>query len=265
MLNLMRRELARNGIFLAAAMIVLGTFEYLICAIVASVDIEKAFAQITQFAPPLFRAMIEQNIPAGSPAALLAFGWNHPIVHALLTAVAIALPARAIAGEVESGTIELVLAQPVSRGQYFGAHLLFGVAALAAVLGAGLLGTAVGQRYFGIEAFGGMRLAQLFANALLLQIAIYALTLLVSAYGREAGRVALVGVLVAVLSYLVNAVAMLWSKAQFAKPYSLHGYFDPREILVQGNLAMPSVLILAGVAAFALAAAFSRFAGRDLP
>jgi ABC-type transport system involved in multi-copper enzyme maturation permease subunit len=265
MLNLVRRELARNGIFLAAAMIVLGAFEYLICAIVASVDIEKAFAQITQFAPPLFRAMIEQNIPAGSPAAVLSFGWNHPIVHALLTAVAIALPARAIAGEVESGAIELVLAQPVSRGEYFGAHLLVALVALSLVLGAGLLGTVVGQRVYALDAFGATSLAKLFANALLLQLAIYALTLLASAYGREAGRVALVGVLVAVLSYLVNAVAMLWSKAQFAKPYSLHGYFDPREILVQGNLAMSSVLVLGAVAAFALAAAFAQFARRDLP
>lgn len=265
MLNLMRRELARNWIFLAAAMIVLGAFEYMICAIVASVDIEKAFAQITQFAPPLFRAMIEQNIPAGSPAAALSFGWNHPIAHALLTTVAITLPARAIAGEVESGSIELVLAQPISRAEYFAAHLLLGVVALSAVLGAGLLGTVVGQRIFALEEFGAAPLAQLFANALLLQVAIYALTLLASAYGREAGRVALVGVLVAVVSYLVNVVAMLWPKAQFAKPYSLHGYFDPREILVQGNFAMSSVLVLGGVAAFALAVAFSRFARRDLP
>ena len=264
MLNIMRRQLERNWMFLFAALLVLGGFEFLLCAMVASVDVESAFNQITKFAPPVFRAMIEQNLMGGSPAGVLAFGWNHPVAHALLAAVAIALPARAIAGEVENGAIELVLAQPVSRAQYFGAHLLFGLCALSAVLAAGLLGAAIGQQVFSLNAFG-WRLAALFLNALLLQLAIYALTLLASAFGREAGRVALVGVLVAVLSYLINAIAVLWSKAEFAKPYSLHSYFDPRQILVQDHLAAASVIILAAVAAIATAAAFLRFARRDLP
>ena len=77
--------------------------------------------------------------------------------------------------------------------------------------------------------------------------------------------IALVGVLVAVLSYLVNAIAMLWSKALFAKPYSLHSYFDPGQILVNGYLEASSVAVLAAIAALATAAAFLRFARRDLP
>ena len=264
MLNLMRRLLERNRGFLLAVAVVLAAFEFLLCAMVSSVDMQGAFTQMTQFAPPIVRAMIEQNLMGGSPAGVLAFGWNHPVAHALLTAVAITLPARAIAGEIENGAIELVMAQPISRARYFGAHVLFGACALSAVLGAGLLGTAIGQQVFSLEAFGS-RLALLFLNALLLQLAIYALTLLASAFGREGGRVALAGVLVAVVSYLVNVVATLWSKAQFAKPYSLHTYFDPRELLVQGHLPSSSFLVLAVVAAAALAAAFVHFERRDLP
>ena len=264
MLNLMRRVFERNGIFLLAVMLVLGGFEFLLCAVVASVDIESALGEMTKFAPPMLRTMIEQNLLGGTPAGMLAFGWNHPVAHALLAAVAITLPARAIAGEVENGAIELLLAQPVSRAQYFGAQLLFGLGALCGVLAAGVLGTAIGQLVFSLDAFG-WRLAMLFVNVLLLQLAIYALTLLASAFGREAGRVALVGVLVAVLSYLINAIAMLWTKAAFLKPYSLHGYFDPSVILVQGNLETVSVVVLGGVAAIAATAAFMRFARRDLP
>jgi len=196
---------------------------------------------------------------------MLAFGWNHPVAHALLSAVAITLAARAIAGEVENGAIELVMAQPVSRARYFAAHLLFGIGALAAMLLAGLAGTALGQRVWGLEAFGVSRLAALFLNALLLQLAVYGITLVFSAFGREAGRVALGGVLVAVISFLVNAVATLWSKAAFVKPWSLHSWFEPRDILIQGELAGSSVLVLAVVAGAAIGAAFARFARRDLP
>jgi ABC-2 type transport system permease protein len=263
-LNLMRRQLARNAVFLAIAALMLGGFEILLCAVVASIDVEGAFGQMLQFAPPIVRTMIEQNLMGGSPAGVLAFGWNHPVVHALLTAVAITLAARAIAGEVESGSIELVLAQPLSRARYFAAHVLFGLAALSAVLTTGAAGTAIGQAAFSIPGFG-LRLGALFINMLLLQTAIYALTLLASAFGREGGRVALVGVLLAVLSFLVNAIATLWSRAEFAKPYSLHSYFDPRQVLVQDTLSGASLAILAVVTVLATGAAYLRFARRDLP
>ena len=264
MRNLIRRQLERNLAFLCVAGAMLAAFEFILCAVVASVDVQGAFGQMTQFAPPVFRTMIEQTLMGGSPAGVLAFGWNHPVVHALLSAVAIALPARAVAGEIESGVIEAVLAQPVSRARYFGAHLLFGAGALAAVLALGLAGTVAGQLVFSLESFG-WRLAPLFAAMLLLQLAIYGITLLASAMGREAGRVALVGVFAAVLSFLVNAVATLWSKAEFAKPFSLHAYFDPREILLKDHLGAAPVLVLGAVAALTIGLAFAQFNRRDLP
>ncbi len=265
MINIARRQLERNAAFLAAVMLVLGGFEFLLCSVVASSDLEGLFTQMSVSLPPLFRAMIEQNMPGGTPAGVLSFGWNHPIAHALLAAVAITLPAQAIAGEVESGAIELVVAQPLSRARYFAAHAGFGIAALCAVLAAGLLGTWLGQLVYSLAPFGWPRLARLFLNALALQLAIFALTLLASAFGREAGRVALAGVLVAVVSYLVNALATLWSKAEFLKPYSLHHYYDPRDVLVYGHLSAASVAALALVAILATALAFARFARRDLP
>src|SRR5258708_35025977 len=186
MLNIVRRQLDRNWIFLLACGVVLGGFELLVCAMVASVDVEGAFGEMTKFAPPVFRAMIEQTLMGGSPAAVLAFGWNHPVAHALLAAVAITLAARAIAGEVENGAIELVLAQPISRGRYFGAHVIFGLCALSAVLAAGVLGTAIGQLALSLRAFGWGRPAALFVNALPLQMAIYGPAPPASAFGREA-------------------------------------------------------------------------------
>src|SRR5258707_6034652 len=107
MLNIMRRQLERNWIFLLVVMLVLGGFELLICAMVASVDVEGAFGQMTRFAPPFVRAMIEQNLMGGTPAGVLAFGWNHAVVRALLSAVARAVAARAVAGEGDDGDIQL--------------------------------------------------------------------------------------------------------------------------------------------------------------
>jgi len=265
MRNLLRRLLARNrGLLIGCAMIV-GGFQFIICAILVGLDLETTLEQVMAFAPPIFRAMIEQTMPGGSGESLLAFGWNHPITQAAVSAIAITFGARAVAGEVESGAIELVLAQPLSRASYLLGHIMFGVGAITLVVGAGALGMVAGQRVFGVEAFNAGSIAQLVVNLFLLVAALHALTLLVSVYGREMGRVAVVGVLFALVSYLVNIISTLWSKAQFARPFSLHSYYDPRAILVDANLPIKSVLVLSLFAAVCYGAAARAFATRDLP
>lgn len=265
MRNLFGRLWAQDRVFLIAFALVLALFQLLLCAIVASVNLEGALDQILMFAPPVMRALIEQSMLGGSSKGVLAFGWNHPITHAILTAIAIALATRAVAGEIENGAIELTLAQPISRERYLSAHLLFGLLAITAVSCAGVLGTVVGEHVFALQLFGWRQLLQLLANVALLQSAFYCITLFFSALGREAGRVGVIAVLLAVISYLINTVATLWDKAAFTHPYSLHSYYDPRHILVNGQLATSSVVVLATCSIVAATAAFVRFRTRDLP
>src|SRR5689334_23314366 len=109
MRNLLRRLASRHRVFLLASAALLAGFEFLICAIVANVDVPGALDQLLVFAPPALRAVLEQSLLSGSGSGgLLAFGWNHPVAHAVGTAVAITLGARAVAADVESGAIELV-------------------------------------------------------------------------------------------------------------------------------------------------------------
>ena len=125
-----------------------------------------------------------------TPRGLLAFGWSHPVTHALGSAVAIVLATRAVAGESETGAIELLMSQPLSRGAYFAAHVVFALAAIASLSAAGVLGTVIGQGVFEIERFGPGPLLRLALAYSLLQGAVFGITLLLSAFGREGGRVA---------------------------------------------------------------------------
>jgi ABC-type transport system involved in multi-copper enzyme maturation permease subunit len=102
-------------------------------------------------------------------------------------------------------------------------------------------------------------------NAVLLQTAFYCITLFFSILAREAGRVSVIAVLIAVISYLVNVIATLWTKAKFIRPYSLHTYYDPQEILVRSHLATTSIVVLLVCSLIFGAAAFGRFRVRDLP
>jgi ABC-2 type transport system permease protein len=265
MTNIIRRLFFQNRAFLIACAALLGFFQFLTCAIISSMNLPSMFDQFMFFAPPVIRALIEQSIPGGSAAGILAFTWNHPAIHALMTAVAIALGARAVAGEIENGVIELVLAQPVSRVTYLTAHVVFAMLSLAIVAIVGLLGMIAGQCVFGLQEFARDRLLRLLANAFLLQMSWYSLTLLLSSFGRETGRVAILGMFIAIISFLDNLIAALWNKAVFMKPYSLHSYYDPRVILVDGHLATASVVVLAVFTLAATSGAFARFLTRDLP
>ena len=265
MRNLLGRLLAHQRTFILACAWVLGWFQFLMCALVAELNLDSVLSQLAALVPPVMRGALEQVMLGGSVQGVLAFAWDHPITHALLAAVAIALAARAIAGEVENGGIELVLAQPLGRGAYLGAHALFALGALVFVIGAGGLGTAIGERVFHIKAFGADRLLRLLLDALLLQLALYGITLLASAWGREAGRVASTGVLVAVVSYFVNVLTTFWPRVRFLEPYSLHAWYDPRAILVSGQNPMKALTVLATVAVASGSLAYWRFARRDLP
>ena len=265
MLNIIRRLAVYNRAFLIASGAVLCAFQFVLCAIVASIDLPNVLNQFLAFAPPVVRTIIEQSLLGGSAAGLIAFAWNHPITHALVTAVAITLGSRAVAGEIESGAIELVLAQPVSRISYLMAHFIFAMFAIALVASAGLIGTMAGQSIFELHAFGWDRVLLLLASVFLLQMSFFSMTLLFSSFGREGGRVAILGVLVVVASLFGNAVATWWNKAVFLKPYSFHSYYDPSEILVNGRFPSSWAFALGSFIVVATAGAFARFLTRDLP
>ena len=264
MRNILRRLFARHRTFLVTCAIVLAAFQLLICAMVSSLDVSSMLQQLLALAPPAMRPLFEQSM-LGSPQGVLAFALNHPTTHALMTAVAITLAARAIAGEVDNGAIELILAQPISRTRYFVSHVSFGVGAITIVAGASIAGSVLGRHLFGLAPVGASNACRLLVNLVLLQAAIYSVTLLFSAFGREAGQVAIAGVLLAVLSYLLDVIAGMWSKAAFLQPYSLHHYYDPRRILTEGHLPESSVAVLLGFVVVTGVVAFFHFRRRDLP
>jgi ABC-type transport system involved in multi-copper enzyme maturation permease subunit len=264
--NLLRRLAARNGGFLGICALLLAGFQYLVCAFVATFNVSGAVEDLLKSLPPMFQTVLGPQITAFlSPRGIVAFGWDHPVAQALGTAVAIVLAARAVAGGIEEGVLELVLSQPVSRAGYLVAQVLFGLGALAGLCLAGLAGTGLGALVFGVDLGGAGGLLRLAGAFFLLQAAWFGITLALSAFGREGGRAAGIAFLLAVASYLGQAIGTLLPAAAFVLPYCLHHYYGPRDILLSGALAGRSVAMLLGAAGIGLAAAFARFLHRDIP
>lgn len=263
--NLARYLARRSWRFVAVSAAILGGFELLICAIASTIDIGGAIEQVMKSAPPILSAMIGEQFAGMGLRGILAFGWNHPVAHAAGAAVAIALAARAFAGEIDQGAIELLMTQPISRAGYYAAHLLFGMVSLALLTLVGVGGMLLGQQFFDVEVFAASELLELGLNFWLLQAAWFGLTLSFSSFSRESGKVASTAFFVALLCYVARAIGTVWDPAAVALPYSLYSYYSPHQILVEQTLKGTSLVVLALVAAAGASLAAWQFARRDLP
>jgi ABC-2 type transport system permease protein len=184
------------------------------------------------------------------------------MVPLLLLIAAIGAGARAIAGEEERGTLDLMLANPISRRRLVGeklAALASEVAILALVLWLSLL--------VGVEAVGmdvsAIHLASATGSAALMAFAFGAIAFLL---GAASGHRALaIGVTAAgaVAAYLVNSLAALvdfLEPVKSASPFYHYVASDP----LRHGLALSHVTFLVALALIAAALAVLAFDRRDL-
>ena len=263
---LFRHLVWRQGAFLAVSALLLALFQLLICAAVSSANLGDALETLFRSLPPgLQNLKATQFVGGFSERGLVAFGWNHPVTHALGTAAAIVLASRAVAGEIESGAVELLLSQPFSRATYFFTHVLFALVALGILALSGIAGTSLGQVVFHRPLFGGGPLLRVGLAYFLLLCAWFGLTLAFSSVGQEGGRVAGFGFLLALGSFLAQGIGLLWSDAAFILPWTVHHYFSPQILLLGDESQLRSRLTLLALAAAGMTVAAWRFRRRDLP
>jgi ABC-type transport system involved in multi-copper enzyme maturation permease subunit len=197
-------------------------------------------------------------------AGSVALGFVHPIAIALVAVLAIGQPAVAIAGERQRGTLEVLLARPISRRRLYGTALGTTVLFVTVALVANVAGIVAGSALFGVA--GELpfdRLLEAWLNALLLYGSLAAIALAASASFDDLGP-ALGWVLAfAIVSYAVEFLGALWPDIAGLRPWSIFHYFQPAAILA-GTAEPADLLILAITAAAAAAVGLWIFPRRDL-
>jgi ABC-2 type transport system permease protein len=194
----------------------------------------------------------------------VALGFVHPIPIALAAVFAIGYPVAAIAGERQRGTLEVILARPISRRRLcLTALAATGLFVLVALAGNGA-GIVAGSVLFGVaDELEPEQLLLAWANAVLLFLALGALALAASAsFDRLAPALGLT-LGFAIASYAVEFLGAIWPDIGWLRPWSLFHYFQPAEIRA-GEASPPDTLVLAGITAAAAAYALWIFPRRDL-
>lgn len=246
---------------------IVGSFGYLV-AITATysffIDQQQVYQSLLENYPEALLAMfgVESGAALFSPDGYLtsqAFGWLVPLLTLVL---GIGIGAAAVAGEEEDGTMDLLLALPVTRTslilQKLGAMIV-----LLLVLGVAVFaGTAVGA--VGIDMDVSMvNLAAASLSAVLFGLVFGTLALAIGAATGKRGISLGVSSGVALVAFLIQTLAPIVDWLEPAHPLTPFYYYGDNQPLVNG-LHWGHAGVLIGLSALLVLVAVLTFRRRDI-
>lgn len=201
-----------------------------------------------------------------NPTDFLAIGLLHPIVLVMCLVWGVGRAAGAVAGELDRGTMELLMSQPVPRNRLILAHLIVDAVVLPALCVSFFLGTQFGLWAVGpfvpdyallddaakesaliqgliqriprdptpLEVRGRGQVLGL-ANTLALMFAFSGMTLALSSVGRSRWKVVGYAVLAVIVMFVANTIGQLWEPAGFVRPLTLFYYYQPQRVMIDGD------------------------------
>jgi ABC-2 type transport system permease protein len=263
--TLLRRTLAAGRWRLVAVSAGLATWGFLLCVVYATFGAD--IRQIVEggYLGDLLDALTA--IGGGSVFTLggsVALSFIHPVSIALVAVLVIGHPIAALSGERQRGTLEVLLARPISRRRVYATALVATVVIVVVALAASLGGVIAGATLFDVsDELRLDRLVVAWANAVLLFATLGAIALAISgSFDRVAPALGLTLAFLMV-SYVVELLGALWPEMAGWRPWSLFHYFQPAAIMA-GDFEPADLAVLAAVAATSVAWGLWIFPRRDL-
>jgi ABC-2 type transport system permease protein len=244
-----------------------------------------------------------EHIKLDNAMDTLSIGYVHPLIQTLFCIWAIGRASGAIAGELDRGTLELLLAQPLPRYQLVLGHLVVDLLTIPLLCLSLWAGTWLGTWLVSpieispedVRLFPFLGQVQLdpetlqlhpaafapgLVNVAALLFAISGYTLWMSAAGRFRWTVLGAAVLVTLLQFFINVLGQLWDAIAFLRPFSVFYYYQPQQIVLHQKwtvdlgtvwnggeplLAVPVLAVLLTVGSVGYLMAMWTFCRRDLP
>jgi ABC-2 type transport system permease protein len=199
-----------------------------------------------------------------SLAGSIALGYIHPIAIILVSIFAIGFATTAVAGERQRGTLEVVLARPVSRRTVYVTELAAVLVFVGIILAAASIGTVIGATLSGVlDELAVARLPLLWLNGLFLWGTFAAIGLAASVSFDRLSPAIGVTLAIVIVSYFLEILGSLWPDAKGLQPYSLFHYLRSQDVL--NGTTDPSAFALLGIIfAMAVGIALVVFPRRDL-
>ncbi|MGE5296712.1 MAG: hypothetical protein ACM3VT_17980 [Solirubrobacterales bacterium] len=104
----------------------------------------RMFLTILRSLPSIVKTAVGGDmLESGSMSALLTVGYQHPLVMFLYLLYSVGVPAGLLTGEIQRGTMELILSRPITRTQVYICAAILTLAGLFGLISMMFLGTVV--------------------------------------------------------------------------------------------------------------------------
>ena len=183
------------------------------------------------------------------PGTLSSLAWVHPLVLSIVFALEITLCTRVPAGEIDRGTIDVLLALPVSRWAVYTAETVVWLGAGLALVSFAYLGSTLGYLWVPAEDRPeAQRIVFILVNLYCLYLSVGALSLMASALSDRRGRA--IGIIFAVVLtlFLWNFLGQYFEPLDRVSFLNVFSYYKPMPILNDGTFPLRDTLVLLGCA-----------------
>lgn len=256
-----------NRGFAIFSMLFITLLQFLILYLVTTFDTLAIVSAILEQIPEKMRMFLNDsffNMLTLDGAA--AFGFNHPLVLAILAINAINIPVHHISRELETGTLELLLAHPFKRQSLIISLWISGCIILLAIIAAALIGSFSAIALFHQLSMGiFFKMLQIGFNLWMLFVLIFTYTLLIVTFGKTGNKAGNISAVVTFVFYMMHFLAQLWDPIKFTKPLNIFTYFEPQGLMFkQGDILLNSI-VLGSLILVCLIISLWQFKRRDIP
>lgn len=197
--------------------------------------------------------------------ALGSFVFVHPVILTVTWASIIAAATRVIAGEIDAGTADLVMALPLSRWQLYISVSAWPVVCCVLMVGCMWIGIWMGDRVADMDhPIDVLSLWRVALNAVVMHSAVVGIAMLCSASATRRGRSTGIVIGILVVSFLLNSLAAFWPKIESVAVFGLLHYFRPFVIVRDSRLEPWNIGVLLSVAVVTWTVGGVIFSRRDI-
>ncbi|TKJ37360.1 MAG: hypothetical protein CEE38_07605 [Planctomycetes bacterium B3_Pla] len=241
-------------------------FQIAICGVVHDNERVKALLQYVEMLPDFIKAFMGGEIlEVGNIAGLIAIGYQDPFVLLLYMLYAVGVPTALLAGEVQRGTMELILSRQTTKTQIYicaGLITIVGMYALVLIM---FTGTVVATRLY--DFYQEVPLYSFFKIAIvggMLASAVGGIALLAAACFRRGLAVSLtVGYLV--VNYFISIIADWWPRMKWMEPATIFNYVDGPAMFEKPGWPIGDMCVLISLLIVSTVAGGIIWSRRDLP
>jgi ABC-2 type transport system permease protein len=212
----------------AVTAVVIFLVQIAICGIVHDNENVRALLSLLKILPGFIKtALGGEALQLGNVTGLVAMGYQHPMVLTLYMVFAVAVPTGLLAGQVQQGTMELILTRPATKLQVYVSAAIVTWLGMIGLVAAMFLGTATGAKVYTFDQ--PVPMDRFFRAAILACWAastVGAIALLAAASFRRRGAAVGVTAGILVVNYLMAVISPWWPWMQPAIPFNLFYYID---------------------------------------